>query len=131
MGLDLDKAVNSIKKAGIELESPKESIKAIANKADLTPKELHEIILKDQPQKPAPPKAGNSIKPEETHSGSGAGIGRMPLENYCAKYNLDLNTALGILREKGAVVDKSTTIREIAASLGLSSPHEISSLLNP
>lgn len=138
MGLDADKAVASIKKAGHKIESSKESIKTIANRAGLTPKELHEIILKDQPQpkKSTMPDSMSKMQKEDNHdsgtsSNPGAGIGRMSLEKYCQKYNLDLNTALGILREEGAVVDKETTIREIAATLGLSSPRDVSGLLNP
>ncbi|WP_027723185.1 DUF4405 domain-containing protein [Maridesulfovibrio zosterae] len=132
MGLDEEKAVASIKKAGHEINSVKETIKQIAGRAGLTPKELHEIILTDQPEKQQSinPKAGSSMQNMDSHS-SGAGIGRMSLEKYCQKYNLDLNTALGILRERGAVVDKDTTIREIAGSLGLNSPREVSGMLNP
>ena len=135
-GLDADKAVASIKKAGLEIESAKESIKSIAAKAGITPKELHEIILKDQPQsdnfKSDKSQSENSAhQTSKQGSSSGAGIGRMSLQDYCNKNNLDLNTALVILREKGAVVDKSTPIREIAASLGLSSPREVSAVLNP
>ncbi|WP_320173104.1 DUF4405 domain-containing protein [Maridesulfovibrio sp.] len=133
MGLDLDKAVASIKNSGIELESAKESIKSIADKAGLTPKALHEIILKDQPGKDSSVKTITTAAPnkqDQSHS-PGAGIGRMSLENYCAKFNLDLNTALGILREKGVVVDKDTTIKEIAGALGLDSPRAIGELLNP
>ena len=55
----------------------------------------------------------------------------MNLEEYCAKFNLNLDTALNILREKGVVVDKDTPIKEIAGSLGLSSPRAIDELLNP
>ncbi|CCO22511.1 DUF4405 domain-containing protein [Maridesulfovibrio hydrothermalis] len=136
MGLDADKAVASIKKAGLEIESAKESIKSVAAKAGLTPKEIHEIILKDQPQSKSPQNIKTStateLHPEATYdTGAGAGIGKITLEKYCQKYNLDLNTALGILREKGAVVDKNTTIREIAATLGLNSPRDVGALLNP
>lgn len=129
-GLDVDKAAASIKAAGIELESNKETIKSIANKGGLTPKGLHELILKDQPQQnPVMNQPGSDLK---QHSGqSGSGIGRMSLEKYCSQYGLDLNTALGILREKGVVVDKDTPIKEIAGALGLDSPRAIGSLLNP
>ena len=133
MGLDVDKAAASIKKAGIELESSKDSIKSIANKAGLTPKELHEIILKDQQQNnPSLYRDNGESKTAPTKSGqSGAGIGKMSLETYCSKFNLNLNTSLDILREKGVVVDKNTPIKEIAGALGLNSPREISTLLNP
>lgn len=132
-GLDVDKAVASIKKAGLEIESGKQSIKSIAAKAGITPKELHEIILKDQPQTigSRPTKAESAENDHQSGISNGAGIGRMSLEKYCLNNNLDVNTALGILRKKGAVVDKSTTIREIAATLGLSSPREVGALLNP
>ncbi|GKT37477.1 DUF4405 domain-containing protein, partial [Aduncisulcus paluster] len=76
MGLDLDKAAASIKNVGIELESTKESIKSIANKAGLTPKELHEIILKDQPAKTGSVKPITTAAPNkqaQAHS-PGAGI---------------------------------------------------------
>ncbi|NDV25458.1 DUF4405 domain-containing protein [Desulfovibrio sp. JC010] len=130
MGLDVDKAAASIKNAGIELESTKESIKSIANKAGLTPKELHDIILKDQPQNKSSMKKEGGDSNQQSGQ-SGAGIGRMSLGQYCAKYNLDLNTALGILREKGVVVDKNTLIKEIAGALGLDSPRALGNLLNP
>ena len=129
-GLDLDKAVASLKQAGIKLESTKETIKSIASTAALTPKELHELILKDQPQHDSSMNKTNGVLKQHSEQ-SGAGIGRMSLEKYCAKYNLDLNTSLGILREKGVVVDKNTPIKEIAGALGLNSPRAISSLLNP
>ncbi|WP_319780995.1 DUF4405 domain-containing protein [Maridesulfovibrio sp.] len=130
MGLDVDKASASIKNAGIELESPRETIKSIANKAGLTPKEIHEIILKDQPQKDSSV-TDKSVEFNQHSGQSGSGIGRMNLEQYCTRFNLDLNTALGILREQGVVVDKATPIKEIAGALGLDSPRAIADLLNP
>lgn len=130
MGLDVEKAAASIKKAGIKLESNKEIIKSIAGKAGLTPKELHEIILKDQLQKTPSVKKDDDNSKQPTVQ-AGAGIGRMPLEQYCAKYDLDLNTSLGILREQGVVIDKNTPIKEIAGALGLNSPRAVENLLNP
>lgn len=143
MELDLEKAVDSIKKADIELESPAQSFKAIAHEAGLTPKELYEIILKDQPDKIIDMNSGGPLNKSGIHqnsgysdgsgmeNGAGSGIGKMSLEEYCKKYNLDLNTALGILREKGAVVDKSTAIRDIAGMLRMTSPRDIGILLHP
>ncbi|SDK31927.1 protein of unknown function [Maridesulfovibrio ferrireducens] len=143
MELDIDKAVASIKAAGIEIKNPAQSIKEIAHKAGLTPKELHEIILKDQPNQAANIKSGapinksginqnsGNIKGAGMHNGAGTGLGQMTLEQYCERQNLDLNTALGILREKGAVVDKSTTIRDIAGMLEMTSPRQIGILLHP
>ncbi len=132
MGLDADKAAESLKKAGIEIESTKETIKSIAARAEITPKELYEKILKDQPREKSDISNIDHKNTQEQQSYTpGAGIGRMSLENYCAKFNLDLNTAIDILREQGVVVDKETSIKEIAGALGLSSPHAISTLLNP
>ncbi|SMF00885.1 DUF4405 domain-containing protein [Desulfovibrio gilichinskyi] len=148
MGLDLDKAVASIKGAEIEIESTAQSIRAIADKAGLTPKELHEIILKDQPEQRTNMNAGGPLNQSGMHqdsgynnsgsgmgsgmgSGAGSGLGKLTLEEYCERQNLDLNTALGILREKGAVVDKSTTIRDIAGMLNMTSPRQIGILLHP
>ncbi len=130
LGLDLDKAVASIKNAGIELESTKESIKSIANKAGLTPKELHHIILKNQPNANESATTEDA-KPDSKSNKNGAGIGRLSLEQYCAKNNLDMDTSFGILREQGVVVDKETLIKEIAGALGLNSPRAIGNLLNP
>ncbi|WP_320170927.1 DUF4405 domain-containing protein [Maridesulfovibrio sp.] len=135
-GLDVQKAAESLKNAGVKLASPGETIISIAGKAGITPKELHAIMLKDQPEavEAAVPahEPGSTMKSGSAGvTGGGSGIGRMSLEMYCSRNNLDLDTALGILREKGAVVDKSTTIREIAGMLGLSSPREIGALLNP
>ncbi|WP_320007464.1 DUF4405 domain-containing protein [Maridesulfovibrio sp.] len=129
-GLDLEKAVNSLKNAGLELESTKETIKSIAANAGLTPKEVHDLILKDQPEHDSSMNKANMNSKQHSEQ-SGAGIGRMSIEQYCAKYNLNLNTALDILRENGVVVDKKTTIKEIAGALGLDSPRAVSSLLNP
>ena len=147
MGLDLDKAVASIKGAEIEFESSAQTIRAIADKAGLTPKELHEIILKDQPEQRTNMNTDGSLNQSGMHqdsgynsgsgmssemgSGAGSGLGKLTLEEYCQRYDLDLNTALGILREKGAVVDKSTTIRDIAAMLNMTSPRQLGILLHP
>ncbi|WP_291325870.1 DUF4405 domain-containing protein [Desulfovibrio sp. UCD-KL4C] len=147
MGLDLNKAVASIKSAEIEFESSAQSIRAIADKAGLTPKEIHEIILKDQPEQRTNMNSGGPLNQSNMHqdsgynSGSGMGIGmgsyagiglgKLTLEEYCVRYNLDINTAFGILRKNGAVVDKSTTIRDIANMLNMTSPRQLGRLLHP
>ncbi|OEU65571.1 MAG: hypothetical protein BA863_01540 [Desulfovibrio sp. S3730MH75] len=146
MGLDVDKAVASLKAAKVDIKSPKQSIKEIAEKAGLTPKELHEIILEDQ--QGAANKTESHENISDTHKNddqtkpvvkdgvyqndaAGMGLGKLTLEQYCERQKLDLNTALSILKEKGAVVDKSTTIRDIAGMLDMNSPRDIGTLLHP
>ncbi|WP_034602871.1 DUF4405 domain-containing protein [Maridesulfovibrio frigidus] len=146
MGLDADKAIASLKAAQIAVESPKQSLKELAGKAGITPKELHEIILKDQPG--ATKKTDSHKKNEATHENdakakpapkneahengaAGMGLGKLTLEQYCERQNIELNTALAILEKEGAVVDKSTPIRDIAGMLDMNSPREIGKLLHP
>ncbi len=146
MGLDVEKAVVSLKAAQIAVESPKQSLKELAGKAGITPKELHEIIMKDQQgsaKTAAPHKKNDAIQEngaqsnpvtnDEIHGNgaTGMGLGKLTLEQYCERQRLDLNTSIATLKEKGATVNKSTTIRDIAGMLDMNSPREIGTLLHP
>ncbi len=139
-GLDLQKAVASLRQSGVKVDSSKETILNLSRKSGLAPGDIHKIILRGQPDADAamqnPGMERMSDSPHSAASGmpsmrSGAGLGRMTLEEYCDRYGMDLDKALKKVREEGAEVDKHTSIREIAGQLGMSSPMDMGRLLHP
>lgn len=133
-GLDLQAALSTLKKNNVKVTSPAETIIEISTKNWMTPKDLHKLILKDQPEiDQTMQHPGDKMGETHTMPGmrSGTGLGKMTLEAYCTRYKIDLNMALQKLSTAGAEVDKTATIREITGKLGMSSPMEIAKLLHP
>ncbi|WP_027180339.1 DUF4405 domain-containing protein [Maridesulfovibrio bastinii] len=130
-GLNIKTVLNLLKTSGIKVESEKETIAEISQKSGLTPKELHELILKNLPQNIEDRQKTESTGNTTPQLRSGTGLGKMTLEQYCSRYGIDLDTAIEKLRDQGAEVDKNLTIREIAGQLNMSEPMEIARILHP
>ncbi len=109
--LDLDKAMELLKKGGIQFSDSKETLAVIAAGNKLSPQAIYEII------KPAVRKKATGTKvtfPETPKSG----FGNMTLAVVCSEYNLIFHDIRRGLEKKNVKADADMTIKEIAEENG-------------
>lgn len=102
LNIPLSEAVYKLKERGIRFDV-NETLKEIAKKNNLTPYKIYEIIK---------PKQRFEFRP-------GSGIGRMSLEEFCKKYQCNVNDTLKKLKSNGIEANKNQTLRKIAISNNL------------
>lgn len=107
--LDLDQAVELLKKAGIQFKDGNETLAAIASVNRLSPQDIYNII------KPAAGSSGADDKGNFPDSPM-PGFGNMTLGAICSQYNLMCPVIRRGLEEKGVKADAEMTIKEIAAA---------------
>ena len=107
--LDLDQAVELLKKAGIQFKDGKETLAAIASVNRLSPQDIYNII------KPAVSSSGAAERGNFPDSPM-PGFGNMTLGAICSQYNLMFPVIRRGLEEKGVNADAEMTIKEIAAA---------------
>ena len=123
----------NVEKHGIEVESPDVVIGELAEASGLTPARLYDIALGQ---------AGGSGGCADEHAGggggqrsggsgggSGRGFGQMTLRQYCVEAGLDVDTAVGKLKQQGFQAQADMTIRQIADSVG-AHPSEIRGVID-
>lgn len=123
----LETMLANVEKHGIEVESPDVVIGELAEARGLTPARLYDIALGqaggaggcDEEQ------AGGG----EHRGGSGRGFGQMTLRQYCVEAGLDVDTAVGKLKQQGFQAQADMTIRQIADSVG-AHPSEIRGVID-
>ncbi len=110
-GLDLDQAVELLKKAGIEFDDGKDTLAAIAAENKRSPQEVYQII------KPAVIKkeGGANVNFPEIPN---PGFGNMTLAAMCVEYNLMFQVIRRGLEKKGTKAGVDMTMKEIAAANG-------------
>ncbi|GAB6045128.1 DUF4405 domain-containing protein [Caminibacter profundus] len=116
LNIPLNEAIKKLKEKGVQF-NVNETLKEIANKNNLTPDKVYEIIK--------PKKNSNS---QNVKFIPGSGIGRMSLDDFCKKYSCDANEAIKILKAKGINAKKTQTLREIAFSNNLT-PVDIAEMI--
>jgi hypothetical protein len=104
LNIPLEDAANELKEKGIKFNI-NETLKEIADKNNITPVKIYEIIK--------PKKSGNS---QNVKFIPGSGIGRMSLYDFCRKYNYNVNEAVQKLQAKGIKAKQNQSIKEIAAN---------------
>jgi biotin operon repressor len=102
LNIPLNEAIKKLKEKGVQF-NVNETLKEIANKNNLTPDKVYEIIK--------PKKNSNS---QNVKFIPGRGIGRMILNDFCKKYSCDVNEAIKNLKSKGINAKKTQTLKEIA-----------------
>jgi len=121
--------MTALRGAGVEVENDRERLIDVARANDTTPQALMEIIRQaERPatgdeQSSAPPSASDSPFPTPM-----SGLGRMTLRTYCERYEVDLDRAMALLAEGGAV-DPDRRLREVASDRG-TDPGGLLELLN-
>lgn len=108
MDLDLARSIDLLQQAGIVMESEKQTLVDIAQKNDLVPKQLYEII------KPASEKSLSAGIPDFPDSPP-PGFGNKILNDICIEYNLNVKSITLFLLQHGLHVDPSTNVKSIAA----------------
>lgn len=112
--IDLDKALDLLKKAGLQVENANQTLIAIAQKNSLTPQQVYGIIK--PAAKNVEAKAGDMAAtfPDEPKPG----FGRKTLEEVCTEMKLDYDQTAQGLVAKGLTVEAGKTIHEIAEANG-------------
>lgn len=115
--IDLKKSMELLEAAGIRVESEKDVIKDIAQKAGMSPQEIYDII------KPAAISADStSVYPHGSTPSSPfpesppSGFGKKILADVCSSYSLDLTSIVQGLAERGITANAENTIKQIAES---------------
>ena len=120
IGLDLNKSMELLKDAGIEVTNEKEMIQDIAKRGKKTPQEIYDII------KPAVPQAvqssstagGSQTHPEGTVAGVKApksGMGKKTITQLCDEIQQDCNMIIAELEKRGMKVDPEKKLKDLAA----------------
>ncbi|WP_024788259.1 DUF4405 domain-containing protein [Lebetimonas sp. JH369] len=102
LNIPLNQATDILKEKGIKF-NVNETLKEIANKNNLTPVKIYEIIK---------PKKNSNFQNVKFIPGSG--IGKMTLSDFCKKYGCNVNETIKTLKSKGINAKKTQTLREIA-----------------
>ncbi len=103
LNIPLSEAIKKLKERGIKFNE-NQTLKEIGNRNNLTPDKIYEIIkLKNRNFKIIPK----------------SGIGRMSLDEFCKKYNLDIDKVIKTLEKKEIKANENQTLKEIASENGL------------
>ena len=129
-GIDLGKIIANLSARGIQVESAECVVGDLAAAHNMTPHQLYEIAV----GKTATGRAGGGSGAGRhgqgggQEHGSGQGIGRMTLKQYCTENGLDLNAVMEKLQRRGLESSAEMTIRGIVDAAG-THPSEIRGLL--
>lgn len=119
-GGDVEVMSANLKAAGIQFDSNKESILAIANRNHLTPKAVYEASHGKQEGKQEELKSLEKGLPAMPPGG----VGRIALKDLCAKYGLDQNEVVQKMAKQGVTLDVNLSMKENAGKLGID-PHAL------
>lgn len=113
--LDLEKSIATLKAKGFIEVEPNKSLKDIAKANNVAPNVLFNTIDIEENEiaESTTQTMGKSL-PQE-----GSGLGQMSLEKVSQTYNISLEKALRILKEKGLNADKNSKIKPLADELGI------------
>lgn len=109
-GVPLEAAQHRLAAKGFTAEATSVT-RDIANGANLSPMEIHQII---------------GTAPS---GGTGGGLGWLSLADFCAREGLVLDTVQATLAEHGYKAEPAQTLREIAVANGLAKPVELVELM--
>ena len=108
-GLDLDQAVELLKKADIQFNDSKDTLATIAKVNKLSPQEVYNII---KPAAAAKTAEGTISFPDSPMTG----FGNKTIGAVCSEFNLMFREIQRGLAKKGVKVEAEMTIKEIAAA---------------
>lgn len=119
IALDLDAIQRNLTKAGIQFTDPNQTILAIAQANDLTPKAVYAAMETDT----------TSLQERASLPESPvAGTGQKAIGDLCRQYGLDEHKILAALAAKGIKAESRQSLKEIAAAHGID-PHSIYELI--
>lgn len=119
MGLDLNRSMELLRDAGIEVTDDKEMVQDIAERSGNTPQQIYDII-KPAGISPAAPGA-------DTHSEDGAdkamnppksGMGKKTIIQLCEEIGQDCDMIIAGLKQRGMTIDPEQKLKDLAAENG-------------
>ncbi len=108
-GLDLDKAMELLKKADIQFKDSKDTLAAIATANQLTPQEVYRIIESAAAEKTG---VSTTVFPDAPMPG----FGKKTLAEVCSEFNLMFPVIQRGLVKRGVKAEAAMTIKEIATA---------------
>ena len=115
--VDIDESIEKLKQAGIDVPDANEAIGDLAQRNNISPQRIYEII------KPAI-NDSSAVMPEEAPGGTG----QRKLATICDLYQLDINKVISRLEQEGVTATADQTIKEIAMASG-KDPHGVYALI--
>lgn len=109
-GLDYEKGLERLRKAGIQVGDEKDTLQAVAMENKTSAQALYTIMTQAGADEPASKQAKAATLPEQPLPG----LGRKKISELCTEYRLDLSTVLRILRENGITAASEMNLKEIA-----------------
>lgn len=110
-GLDQAAVLANLSAAGIEVTDTEIVVLELAQEHGMMPQELYEIMLGPQDQRSTDTVPFPDSMPQ--------GSGRLSLVDFCAKFNQDVDRAEEILTAAGMTVDRTQSLKDIAAENGV------------
>ena len=107
--LDLDKSLELLKEAGIQVNGKDDILKDIAHANNRSPQQIYEIM---KPALNTDQEENVARFPDAPESG----WGKKKLSDACDEYGLDLSNILKQLGDKGLVAEAEMNIKDIAAA---------------
>lgn len=107
MNIDLDQAIELLKKAGIEVEMTSQPIGEISKENGITPQKVYDIIKNGV--------IGAAGEGTEFPAGPAPGFGKKTIEEICQLYSLSLPEVLAKLNKAGFTAEAEDTIKEVSS----------------
>lgn len=112
-------AIEELRDAGFAVESERQKIIDIAQQRGTTPQEVMAVILRAaRPLDTAADPGDPAAEPPPTFPMPMSGLGRMTFQEYCQRYEIDMEAALSLLRKGGQTIDVELRIKDEAERLG-------------
>lgn len=111
-GIELEKAISFLREKGIEVSSPRDTLKDISSKNGLTPAKLYALI-KPLEKKEVSELKGLTVEELEAKL-AGRGIGRKTLKVLAEELGFNFEEARENLRKQGINFKEEETLKEIA-----------------
>ncbi len=115
LGIDSHDFINALRKAGIKVESGKQSLKDIGKATGMSPARLFDMVMQGLREAG---REGTPHLPEMPPPGTG----RMTLADVARTYHVSQEVLLQRLKKAGIEASANQTMKEIASSAGLTSP---------
>lgn len=125
VGIELDKAKDILHKNGIDISNDNMLVKDIAEKNNLSPQELYDLL---RVRSEVLTGGESTIEAGEFEEGTGGGYGRKTIEQIALEYSLDADDVIKFLESQGIEAVKGETLREVADRIG-ETPFEIAEMV--
>jgi hypothetical protein len=109
LNLPVDDVVTALEEEGFVEAGPTRPVAAIADANEVAPSDLYQKLR-------SRPAFASSL---EGRRGSGRGMGRMNLGEFCSSQNVPLDRLVAVLKVRGVLADSSTSLRQIASALDM------------